>query len=89
MNERSWYNRPKLAFFVFAAVTVCLIACAIRIELGESNDRRSTVFTVEFDYYGMDADKIEQLVTIPLEEKILPLSGLFGGKRQIGDDGVF
>ena len=47
MNARSWYKRPKLAFFVFAAVTVCLIACAIRIELGESNDRRSTVFTVE------------------------------------------
>ena len=76
MNARSWYKRPKLAFFVFAAVTVCLIVCAIRIELGESNDRRTTVFTVEFDYYGMDADKIEQLVTIPLEEKILPLSGL-------------
>lgn len=76
MNARSWYNRPKLAFFVFAAVTICLIACAIRIELGESNDRRTTVFTVEFDYYGMDADKIEQLVTVPLEEKILQLSGL-------------
>ena len=73
---RSWYERPKLAFFVFAAVTVCLIACALRIEIGESHDGRYTVFSVEFDYYGVDADKIERLVTIPLEEKILPLAGL-------------
>ena len=73
---RSWYERPKLAFFVFAAVTVCLIACALRIEIGESYDGRYTVFSVEFDYYGVDADKIERLVTIPLEEKILPLAEL-------------
>ena len=76
MTVRSWYERPKLAFFVFAAVTVCLIACALRIEIGESHDGRYTVFSVEFDYYGVDADKIERLVTIPLEEKILPLAGL-------------
>lgn len=76
MTLRSWYERPKLAFFVFAAVTVCLIACALRIEIGESYDGRYTVFSVEFDYYGVDADKIERLITIPLEEKILPLAGL-------------
>ncbi|MBP3709571.1 MAG: efflux RND transporter permease subunit [Treponema sp.] len=74
--NKSWYRQTTAAFFILATITVMLAYIAFHIEIGEIRDARYTVFSIRFDYYGMDAHQIERLITIPLEEKIMPLSGL-------------
>ncbi len=71
-----WYSSRKLVFFVLAGITAIISAGAFRIELGIRADSRNDVFTVEFDWYGMDSSKIENSITIPLEQKLMGLEGL-------------
>ncbi len=46
------------------------------IEIGNSNENRYYIFSIEFNYYGMDSKQIEEIITIPLEEKIMTIPGL-------------
>lgn len=74
--KKSWYSRPTLSFFILAAISVILLFSASKIELGETNDSRYTIYSVIFEYYGMDSRQIENFITIPLEEKLMSLSQL-------------
>jgi len=69
MNNH-WYGKPILAFFIFAAVAVLCLFISSGIYFGESTNSRYTIYSIRFQYYGMDAVEMERLITIPLEEKI-------------------
>jgi len=76
MNNTSIYSRPVLSFFIFAAITVISLFIIRNIQFGESHDNRYTIFSIRFEYFGMDAKEIENIITIPLEEKLGELNDL-------------
>ena len=43
MENKHWYSKPKLSFFILAAISVILFFSFSKIELGESNDSRYTI----------------------------------------------
>ncbi|WP_178843150.1 efflux RND transporter permease subunit [uncultured Treponema sp.] len=71
-----FYASPKTAFFVFFIASVILGFSALGIETGEKKDSRYTVFSVEFEYFGMDAKKIEEIITVPLEARLNSIPGI-------------
>ena len=70
------YRKKITSFFILCALTIIMLASAINIEFGQTKNTKYTVYSIEFDYYGVDASKIEQIITIPLESKINELQGL-------------
>jgi HAE1 family hydrophobic/amphiphilic exporter-1 len=77
MRKISIYSRPVLSFFIFTAITVISLFIIRDIQFGESYDSRYTIFSVRFEYFGMDAKEIEGIITIPLEEELRTLNDLF------------
>lgn len=73
---RNWYQRPVLVFFVFMSVSLIMVFSARNLKLGQSSNSSYHLFSVEFDYYGMDAESLESLIALPLEEALLGLPGL-------------
>lgn len=73
---RTWYQRPVLVFFLFSALSLVMAFLARNMELGQSSSSPYHVFSVRFDYFGMDAQSMEELVAIPLEESVLGMPGL-------------
>lgn len=71
-----FYKKKITSFFILCIITIIMIASIFNIEVGQINNSKYNVYTIEFDYYGIDSKKIEQLITIPLEEKINELQGL-------------
>src|SRR5574344_185502 len=74
--NKGWYSKRITAFLIFIAVTVLFTIKAKDIKIGSIQNQRYSIYSIEFNYYGVDARKIEKLITIPLEEKISALSGL-------------
>jgi HAE1 family hydrophobic/amphiphilic exporter-1 len=68
--------RPLPLLFVFIIITVIGLFIVRSLQLGESSDSRYTVFSIRFEYFGMDAPGMERLITIPLEEKISGMGDL-------------
>ena len=73
---RNWYQRPVLVFFVFLSLCLIMAFAARNMELGQSSSSSYHLFSVEFDYFGMDAESLESLIALPLEEAVLGLPGL-------------
>ncbi len=73
---RNWYQRPVLVFFVFLSFCLIMAFAARNMELGQSSSSSYHLFSVEFDYFGMDAESLESLITLPLEEAVMGLPGL-------------
>lgn len=72
----SWYKKKVTSFFVLSALSAIMLVSAININFGQVKNTKFNVYSIEFDYYGVDSSKIEQLITIPLESKINELPGL-------------
>ena len=68
--------RWKKYFFILSAITLIFFISLLQIEFGDGNSYSYTVFSVNFDYHGMDQSQIEKIITIPLEQKIMSLEGL-------------
>jgi multidrug efflux pump subunit AcrB len=68
---------PKTSFFVFLIITIMALFICRNMEFGESRDNRYTVFSIRFEYFGMDASQIERVITIPLEEKLTTSNDLY------------
>ena len=73
---RKWYQQPVLVFFVFLSLCLIMAFAARNMELGQSSSSSYHLFSVEFDYFGMDAESLESLIALPLEEAVLGLPGL-------------
>jgi multidrug efflux pump subunit AcrB len=69
--------RPAAPVFAFVMVSVLCVYILRQEELGESREGRYRVYSVRFEYFGMDGTEIERLITIPLEEKISGLGGIY------------
>lgn len=77
------YNHPVKSIFVFFILTIILSVSAINIEFGENQNSKYTVYTIEFDYFGMDAAKLEEIITNPLEEQLMEIPGILEFKSNI------
>ena len=53
-----------------------MLASLLKIDFGQIRNSKYNVYSIEFDYYGVDSNRIEEIITIPLEEKIIELEGL-------------
>ncbi|MBE6355027.1 efflux RND transporter permease subunit [Treponema sp.] len=82
MNNK-FYNTPKKAFFIFLIISFIFTFSSFNNEIGEKKDSKYTIYSVEFEYFGMDSNKIEELITIPLEERLTPLPGIIELKSSI------
>ena len=70
------FKSKKQAAFVFAALIALSLYLAKDISLTCAPAAACENYTVEFDWFGMDAQKIESLIAVPLEEKIGALENL-------------
>lgn len=77
------YNSPVFTIFVFLIITIVFCIGASGIEFGETNNYKYTVYSIEFNYFGMDALKMEELITAPLEEKLVSINGILEYKSDI------
>lgn len=74
--DTKWFSRKKLVFFIFATITLISLVISKELKIGQSEDNRYTIYSIRFEYYGMDATEMERIITIPLEEKITSLNDL-------------
>lgn len=77
------YNSPVFTIFIFLIITIIFCIGASGIEFGETGNYKYTVYSIEFNYFGMDASKMEELITIPLEEKLVSINGILDYKSDI------
>ncbi|MDR0449686.1 MAG: efflux RND transporter permease subunit [Treponema sp.] len=77
LPPRSGLPRPAAPVFAFVIVSVLCVYILRQEELGESREGRYRVYSVRFEYFGMDETEMERLITIPLEEKISGLGGIY------------
>jgi HAE1 family hydrophobic/amphiphilic exporter-1 len=68
---------PPAPVFVFVLISVLCIYILRQEELGEAVEGRYRVYSIRFEYFGMDEREIERLITIPLEEKISGLGDIY------------
>ncbi len=72
----NFFSSKKQAFFILIALTVLsaysLKNLSLRCEPSSANEE----FSVHFDWFGMDSNKIERTIAIPFEEKIQELDKL-------------
>ena len=71
------YSSKKKFFFIFAIISVLFIYSALNIKFTDAQDFKFHVFTVKFEYYGMDPVAIEKIITKPLEEKLCELDSIY------------
>lgn len=74
--NKSWYSKKTFVLFVFLILSLIFLFAARNIEFGNTENNKYAVFSVRFEYYGMDAQNIERQITIPLEEKISGMTNL-------------
>lgn len=75
MNN-NWYERPIQSLFVLCCITLLFLIMIKNISLGQDDSEKYIIYTVEFEYYGMDENYLEKEILIPLEEIISGISGL-------------
>lgn len=74
--NRTWYSKKTFILFVFLSISLIFLFSGRNIELGNSANSKYAVYSIRFEYFGMDAANIERIITIPLEEKISCMSNL-------------
>ena len=77
------YNSPIFSLFVFLIITIIFCVGFVGVEIGETLESKYNIYSIEFNYYGMDASKMEELITIPLEEKLISINGILEYKSDI------
>ena len=81
----TFYNSSKKVFFILIIISVILTIAAVQMEFGESKDGTYIVYSIEFEYFGTDSEKMEKIITVPLEECLFFKKGkykktLFGNR---------
>ena len=77
------YNSPVYTLFIFLILSIIFCVGAIGVEIGENRESKYIIYSVEFNYFGMDASKMEELITIPLEEQLISINGILEYKSDI------
>lgn len=71
------YGQPVRSFSLLLAVCIVFIFFSRDFRVGESNNRNNTVYSIRFQYFGIDAREMERLITIPFEESIATIPSLY------------
>ena len=66
----------RKSFFVLAALCLASLCLAKDISITCVPASEGENYAIEFDWHGMDAQKIERLVAVPLEEKLRALENV-------------
>lgn len=74
--NKSWYSRKTFCLFIFLILSLIFLFAARNLEFGNTENNKYAVFSIRFEYFGMDAQNIERQITIPLEEKISGMNNL-------------
>lgn len=74
--NKNFYDSPRRSFFIFTVLSLIFLVAAFRVEVGDKKNSNYCVLTVEFEYFGIDPKKLEELITIPLEEKLNSLTSI-------------
>ncbi len=69
-------DRPVMLLSSFLAIMVLAVFVVSRSGPVEKKENGSAIFSIHFEYVGMDARSMEKLITIPLEEKVSNLGNL-------------
>ena len=71
---KKFYENPLSSFFILSAITLLLAFSATKVKLGFESANHYCIYTIEFNYHGLDSKKIESLITQPFEEKLSELT---------------
>ena len=74
--NRTWYSKRIVVVFIFLIISLFFLYSARDIKLGNVENSKYAVYSIRFEYFGMDAENIERIITVPLEEKISCMSNL-------------
>ena len=69
-------NRPVSAFMLVSALGLFGLIASVRIPIALSPSVEFPALTVEVEYSGVSPDKIEEIITRPLEESISSVGGI-------------
>jgi len=72
----NFYKKTISLFFIFMCFCLVSIFIAKDINLGQQQNNRYIVYSIRFEYFGMDAQSLEKIITKPLEESISAMSSL-------------
>ena len=68
-----WYENKITAFFVLCAISLVMLFSAAKIEIGFDDKNECKIYSIEFDYYGVDSRHLLELIVEPLENEISKL----------------
>ena len=74
--SNSWYSKKIVVLFVFLSISLIFVFSGKNVKLGNAQNSKYAVFSIRFEYFGMDAENIERIISIPLEEKLSCMSNL-------------
>lgn len=69
-------NKKIYFFFLISIVNIIFIYSLINLKFRDDIQSNFHIFTIKFEYFGMDAQKIEEIITIPLEKKLFELNSI-------------
>ena len=75
MNEYYW-QKKKFLLFILIGITVLMIFFIHKIEFSSNQECNYQIYSIEFNWYGMNATKLEENILIPLEQKLSGVEGL-------------
>lgn len=70
-------------FLLLILITAFFSYSLTKLKIGNHSEYNFSVYSIQFDYYGIDPIKLEKLITIPLEEKISELDSIYEIKSTI------
>lgn len=72
----NFYSHKKAAALLLAVLVLISAFSLKRLDISCRVPNKEDVFSVEFEYFGMDAEQIEKVIAEPLEEKISAIENL-------------
>ena len=59
--SNSWYSKKIVVLFVFLSISLIFVFSGKNVKLGNTQNSKYAVFSIRFEYFGMDAENIERI----------------------------
>lgn len=63
-------------FFIITIISLFSIYLLQFLQISQPSFSNNLIFSIKYEYFGMDAEEIEKTITIPLEKKLLELDNI-------------
>lgn len=70
------FLKPKKAFFIFSIITIIFSYAILKLNYSNTTESKYNIYSIKFNYYGIDPLVMERLITKPLEEKLIELDSI-------------